>query len=123
MIVFPYEKEAKNGLPAPDYIPAYAQATYQAMAALYQRFKVGGITPEQGSAEKAKILRQYELDKKSDEFMDKLAKHRIKVIHATEKARNAYRLNRTLENADALVDAIDGLNVIDIINPPEERKE
>lgn len=123
MMNFPYEEQAIRGEPAPDYIPSYALAAYHALSMLYQRFRIGNITKEQGSAEKAKILRQYELDKKSADFMDKLAEHQIKVIRSTEKARSAYRLNRTLESADALVGAIDGLSVIDIINPDREVSE
>lgn len=121
MISFPYEEQAVRNEPAPDYIPSWALHTYHAMALLYERFRYGKLTKEQGSAEKKKILRQYEMDMKDREFMDKLAEHRIIVIRNTEKARNAYRQNRTLENADRLVAAIDGLDVIDIINPAEER--
>ena len=42
-------------------------------------------------------------------FAAACGKKHMRMIRETELARAAYRINRTLENADALVRAIDGV--------------
>ena len=65
---------------------------------------------EEYSREKLKLAQDYHSEKHSDAYIQ----HVSHTIRKTELARCAYRKNRTLENADAIVFAIDGVPVAEI---------
>jgi hypothetical protein len=65
------------------------------------------IDREQARQEKIELIKTYEAHK----IVDKMGKEWVDIIKRTELARAAYRKDRTLENADALILSIDGVPV------------
>ena len=101
----PYEALAARGDPMPGGMPFPDMVMYQALAALYGRYRGKTISRERASIEKKTLMSEYDTMK----FKWQLGDHWAQLIKATEAARCAYRKNRTLENADRLLMAIDGI--------------
>ena len=94
-----------------EVLPWYENIYFQNMAVLYEKAKLNLCSREQAIETKghlrkevSDIVRDYEFQL---ELLDSVA-YRYK---ETELARNEYRKNRTLENADKLVEAFDGVEV------------
>lgn len=100
-----YERAAMRNEPMPDDLTFPDQLMYQALALLYARYQGNAITRERASAEKKQLLREHEAFCARWSMGDRYAE----VIRRTEAARTAYRKERTLENANALLRAIDGI--------------
>lgn len=100
-----YELPAMHGEPMPPGLTFPDQCMFQALAALYARYRFKTISREQASQEKKQLLREHE----AFVYRWKLGDHYVELINHTEAARTAYRKNRTIENADALVKCIDGI--------------
>ena len=62
-----------------------------------------------GSREKGALKHTFALRKSSEEFERRLAEQRSTILQTTETAITRYRKERTLEAADALADAVDGV--------------
>jgi len=77
---------------------------YLSFRMLYAQLRQGVIDRDTAVREKRKLLKEYEGYK----FVDQMGKEWVDAIKKTEMARAAYRKNRTLENADKLLIAIDG---------------
>ena len=105
MSSLPYEALAARGDPMPGEMAFPDMVMYQALAALYGRYKGKAISRERASLEKKTLLSEYE----ALCFKWQLGDHWAQLIKATEAARCEYRKNRTLENADRLLNVIDGL--------------
>lgn len=103
-IVFPYERQAASGDEMPGGLDYPDKVTYLCFRMLYAQLRMGIIDRETAIREKRKIMREYEHYK----FVEQLGEKRVKLIRETELARSAYIKNRTLENADNLLIAIDG---------------
>jgi hypothetical protein len=103
----PYERIAMAGGEMPDDLEWYDRQMFLQMRMLYHQFKSGIIDRETASNEKRKLLRDYDLNK----FQQNFTKNIAKKIMETEQARQAYRKNRTLENADAIILAFEGVPV------------
>jgi hypothetical protein len=108
VVEFPYERQAIRGEEMPDGLSFVEQEIYQSFRMLYAQYKMKILDRETASREKQKILREYVaglvVEKIGRDFADQ---HRT-----TELARQAYRKNRTLENADALILAFEGVPVV-----------
>lgn len=100
-----YERAAMNGEPMPDGRVFPDQCMFQALAALYTRYRLKSITREQASDEKRRLMREYA----TFGYRWKLGEHYAEIIKRTETARAAYRQNRTIDAADKLLAAIDGI--------------
>lgn len=88
-----------------DFIDA---VMYQGLAALYFRFFQKAITQEQGQIEKKHLMRKYTVERNLKSYEDIMYRWNSDLRKAVESAQNAYRKNRTLENADRLSAALDG---------------
>lgn len=106
MSSLPYEAQAARGEPMPDDMTFPDMVMYQALAALYGRYRQKTITRDRASFEKKALLSEYE----ALNFKWSLGDRWAQLLKQTEAARCAYRKNRTLENADELVRALDGIN-------------
>ena len=53
------KSDAAHGKPIPKNLDPPEVMLYQSLAALYQRYRSGGITPEQGASEKQVIVNSY----------------------------------------------------------------
>ncbi len=99
-----YERAAMRGEPMPRDLVFPDQLMYQSLALLYVRYRAGAVTREQAAAEKRQLLREHE----TFVYRWKLGDHYAETIKKTELAATAYRKERTLENADRLLQAIEG---------------
>ena len=104
---FEYERQAMAGEEMPDGLRFAGQHYYLALRMLYHQYRQGIIDRETATREKRQLLKTYEYDLMWEEIADGFIKSR----NASEIARANYRKNRTLENADALIVAIDGVHV------------
>lgn len=109
MINFPWEREAMEGQPTPKSLSLTDQKAYQALASLYGRYRMGLINRPAGSSEKARILAAWDREKRMDEAESNLAKWHARLRKEIEGVQNRYRKDRTLENADKLSRALDGI--------------
>lgn len=104
--VLDYERSAMQNAPMPPGLKFPDQLMYQSLALLYARYRLGVVTREQASVEKKQLLREHE----AFSYRWSLGDHYAEIIKRTEAARTAYRKGRTIENADALLLAIDGIS-------------
>lgn len=105
---FPWERKAQAGEEMPDSLSLEEQLAYQALALLYARFRLKQIDRATGSAEKGKIGYELEHRTRQADMRHRLLEWHTKLTKDIEAAANAYRKNRTIENADRLVDILDG---------------
>ena len=103
-VTFLYERQAMNGEEMPDGLEYPDQVAFILMRGLYDQLRKRVVARETAIREKKKIMKEYEAYK----FVDQMGKEWVEAIKATELARAAYRKNRTLENADKLLVAIEG---------------
>ena len=95
----------------PDGLSLAEQQTYQAIRYLYAVYRAKRITQEQAAKEKAGILRELKMVQEKEALMDKAHQRAIKMWKDLEAAANRYGTDRTLENADKLIEAIYGTGV------------
>lgn len=104
-VVSQLERSAMRGDTMPDGLTLTEQKTWQALSYLYGRYRLKLISREDGGAEKKKIIKTHE----SGVADDRLAKWTADLRRDIEAAQNAYRKDRSLENADGLSMTLDGL--------------
>ena len=102
-----YEKIAMAGGEMPDDLSNADQQMFLELRLLYDSYKKGIIDRNVARREKAKLLDEYKANALMDVFCKQWAQQHTK----TEQARQAYRKNRTLENADAVILAFEGVPV------------
>ena len=108
MTELPFERAAMRGEPLSDSLVFIDALMYQGLAALYFRFFQKAITQEQGQIEKKHLMRKYTVERNLKSYEDIMYRWNSDLRKAVEAAQNAYRKNRTLENADRLSAALDG---------------
>ena len=107
-MVFPFEREAANGEAMPDGLSLVDQCAFYFLQTMYQGLRTGVKTREQAAEEKGKMTYQYDKEKRAMERWQTMGEYWSEMRRNLESAQNAYRKNRTLENADALSAALDG---------------
>lgn len=103
----PYERIAMRGGEMPDGLEWYDRQMFLSLRMLYHQHRSGIIDREIARREKIRLLNDYDFQKWQDEFTAHIATK----IKETEEARTRYRKNRTLENADAIILAFEGVPV------------
>lgn len=103
----PYERIAMIGGEMPDGLEWYDRQMFLMLRALYWQYKQGVVDRETASREKRKLLKCRDFNLSQDRFTQEFAKK----ASLTEQARQEYRKNRTLENADAMIMAFEGVPV------------
>lgn len=103
----PYEKIAMAGGEMPDDLTSTDQQMFLELRLLYHSYRKGIVDRETAKREKNKLLTNYRANCLLDTLTKQWAQQNIK----TEQARQAYRKNRTLENADAIILAFEGVPV------------
>lgn len=98
------ERQAMDGNEMPDGLEYPDQVLYLCFRMLYAQLRQGIVDRDTAIREKKKLLKEYE----AYLFVDQMGKQWVQVIKDTESARSEYRKNRTIENADKLLIAIDG---------------
>ena len=103
-VTFPWERQAMNGEEMPNGLGYPDQILYLSLRILYESLRKGIIDRETAIREKRRLVTEYNAYK----FREKMGDEWVKVIKDTELARAAYRKDRSLENADKLLAAVEG---------------
>lgn len=103
-IVLPWEKDAMAGLEMPDGLSYPDQILYLSLRMLYAQYFKKLIDRETATKEKKKLLDEYRVY----QYREEMGKQWVGVIRLTDLARCDYKKNRTLENADRLIEIIEG---------------
>ena len=103
-IVLPWEKDAMAGLEMPDGLSYPDQILYQELRMLYHQYFQKVIDRETAIKEKKKLLDEY----RCCQYREEMGNHWVEIIRLTDLARCDYKKNRTLENADRMVEIIEG---------------
>lgn len=104
LLELPYEKIAMAGGEMPKGMEYPDQILFLELRLLYDSYKRKLIDRDTATREKVELLRIYEAHK----IVDDMGKEWVDQIKRTEIARAAYRKERTLENADRVVDCVEG---------------
>jgi hypothetical protein len=104
LLELPYEKIAMAGGEMPKGLEYPDQILFLQLRLLYDSYKRKLIDRDAATREKVELLRVHEAHK----IVDNMGKEWVEQIKKTEIARANYRKDRTLENANLLVLAIEG---------------
>lgn len=103
------EQAAAKGQKMPDGLDIFDQLRFHGLSYIYHNFQKG-VTPKETATEyKRSLLKEIDFLRQEYAFAVRCWDSAVRLYKATEMARNAYGTNRTLENADALIAALDGL--------------
>lgn len=103
----PYEKIAMQGGEMPEGLTLTDQNMFLSLRSLYDNYKKSVVDRDTASREKNRLIIEY----KSSILIDTVCRNWVDQIKQTEIARAAYRKDRTLENADKLLAAIEGVQI------------
>lgn len=106
---FQYEQQAARGDAMPDGLTQPDQLLYQSMAILYARYMAGFITRDAAAQEKGRLLYEWERNRTRLESADRLAEWHAKLRREIEAEQNAYRRAPSMETAENLSKALDGI--------------
>lgn len=106
-----YERIAMAGGEMPDGLDWPDRQVFLGLRSLYWQYKNGIVDRETAKKEKIKLLQGYDFQKWQDSFCTQF----VEKIKRTEAARQEYRKNRTLENADALILAMENAPVTEVL--------
>ena len=104
-MVFEFESAAMRGDPLPRGMDLADQTAYIAMRYLYAQYRAGNISRDVASAEKRDVIRAWEAAKRQC----RLSAYSAEFFRVVEWYATDYRKERTIEAADRLVDAVDGM--------------
>ena len=103
-IILPWEQQAIRGEEMPDGLRYAEQILYLCLRMLYAQKKLSIIDRDTAILEKKKLLDEYQCY----DFQQKMGDEWVSVIKETELARATFRKDPTIENAEALVEIIEG---------------
>jgi hypothetical protein len=101
---FPYERSAMAGLEMPNGLSYPDQILYLELRLLYHQYYEKIVNRETAVREKKKLLDEYRRYK----FREEMGNQWVEVIKLTDIARCEYKKNRSLENADKIVEVLEG---------------
>jgi hypothetical protein len=99
---FPFERAAMNYEDMPPGLDIADACFYTALRIVYKAYHNGVIDRKTGVELKNQLSRAYKSDKSEVEFLKRSA---LALNDRIKKASEAYKSNRTLENADELYNA------------------
>ena len=106
------EQAALRGEQMPGGLDAFEQIRFHGLSYIYQNYQKKLVSRADASAYKKSLEREVREMKEAHIFGIKCYDTAAERYKATEAAKNAYRTDRTLENADKLVAVLDGLEVL-----------
>ena len=109
-MVFEFERQAMKGDQVPHGLSQVDQLFYLQLRALYYQYRAGWITREKGSEDKKRLFAEYQNRIDFEKFRDDLVDWHIALRRRIEASHAEYRKNPTLENAEKLSLAIDGIS-------------
>ncbi|MBQ2785945.1 MAG: hypothetical protein IJF02_05530 [Oscillospiraceae bacterium] len=102
--VIPYEMAARIGGKMPEGLSMADQVLFLGLRMLHGSCRLKIISEDQSNKERNSLIHKCEYFR----FRDELSSHWERSLRKTEAARAAYRKERTLENADRLLEAVEG---------------
>ena len=96
---FTFERAAMNDEDMPSGLDIADACFYTALRIIYKAYHNGAIDRKAGTELKNQLTRAYVIDKSKVEFLNRSA---LALNDRIKKASEAYKSNRTLENADEL---------------------
>lgn len=99
---FTFERAAMNNEDMPSGLDIADACFYTALRIIYEAHHNGVIDRKTGTELKKQLTRAYVSDKSEVEFLERSA---LALNERIKKASEAYKANRTLENADELYNA------------------
>ena len=99
---FTFERAAMNDEDMPRGLDIADACFYTALRIIYKAYHNGAIDRKTGTELKNQLSRAYKSDKSKVEFLNRSA---LALNDRIKKASEAYKSNRTLENADELHNA------------------
>jgi len=105
-----FEKQAQQNEPMPPNLTEHEALIYSFLRNLYWSLQKGIITTEQAQKEKNITLKKMESGQKARDFERRLWENSAKRTMAAERAMMMYRKNKSLENANILVERLDWLH-------------
>lgn len=106
------ESAAWNGEPLPKDADIFEELEYVNLFPMCRSCQSGIMPEEQLTECKVHLKNEIKNLKERYDFHIRLLEHTAERNKAMEATLNAYRTNRTLENADKLVAVLDGLEVV-----------
>ena len=108
---FQFEIQALHDEPIPPGLSREDKWLYICLREIYRQMQSGTITRDTGISDKQRLVGEYDRWKRLYQFGDMCSKNSAEFFKNIESAMNTYRKNRTLENADILVNVIDGIGI------------
>ena len=105
-MVFEYERSAMNGDPLPKNLCFMDQLMFLALRNLYASYRSGKVDRESGHDEKIRLIYRYQEANKDFESFRYNTQRMSEFFKKVEIVCSDYQKNRTLENADRIIDAI-----------------
>lgn len=106
------EQAAMHGQQMPGGLDVFEQIRFHGLSYIYGNYKAKLVDKATASAYKRSLVREIKAMRAEYAFGIKCYNTAADRYKATEAEKNVYRTNRTLENADKLVAALDGLEVV-----------
>lgn len=106
---FTFERAAMNDEDMPRGLDIADACFYTALRIIYKAYHNGAIDRKTGTELKKQLTRAYVSDKSKVEFLNRGA---LDLNDRIKKASEAYKSNRTLENADELYNAFYNLSEV-----------
>lgn len=103
--------KARAGEAVPKNIGLAEAALYTGLRSLYWQYDNGIIDIGKAKAEKQHIMMLYNQQIERDKMMLRVGRSQCLMAWKVQEANSRYRKERTLENADKLVDLLDGIGV------------
>ncbi len=103
-VTFPWEKQAMNGENLPDGLGYADQILYLQLRLLYDSLRKGIVDRQPAIKEKKQLLDEH----RCHAYREQMGNEWVEQLKVTELARSEYCKNRTIENADKLVEILEG---------------
>jgi len=92
----------------PEEIDQQEQVLFQKFRYLHASYRIGSISREQAAIDKKRFLVDHEKNSKREAFRSRQSEHTVAMWNDISQYSTDYRKERTLENADRLLHAIEG---------------
>ena len=93
-----------NGDPMPDGLTSQEQTLYLQLRMLYAQYRSGVVSRERAKEEKRMLCKEFD----KNQYKEKMYRYWVEQTKQTERYKNAYMKNKTIENADKLLGVLDG---------------
>lgn len=112
MDILELEERASKGMPIPDGITRSQIWLYERFRALYHQLHIGAITREVATADKRRLIGEYNKLSSENDFREKQLAHTANLWRNIEGAANEYAKDRTIEHADRFYHAVYGVGFL-----------